>query len=76
MALFQKAEKVFTPDGEVLADGKMRYKIRCDGGIDPSGVFWTKIVPADASTADYQAAQAERDEKLKQLAKLNEVHKI
>ena len=60
----------FSPDGQKLPDGSVRYKILCDGGIDPSGVFWTKIVPPGASTTDYVAAQAERDEALKRLAEL------
>lgn len=58
----------FSPDGDRLPDGSVRYKILCDGGIDPSGVYWVKTVPPGASTADYEAAQAERDEALKRLA--------
>ena len=64
----QKAAPAFSPDGQNLPDGSVRYKILCDGGIDPSGVFWMKIVPHGASTADYVAAQAERDAALKRLA--------
>ena len=60
-------EPAFAPDGQRVSDGSVRYKILCDGGIDPSGVFWSKTVPADASVEDYKAAQAERDEKLKEL---------
>lgn len=66
----QKAEKASTPVGQALPRESVRYKILCDGGINPSGVFWSKIVPAGASTADYLAAQAERDEALKQLKEL------
>ena len=66
----QKAAPAFSPDGQKLPDGSVRYKIICDGGINPSGVFWMKIVPPGASTADYVAAQAERDEALKRLATL------
>lgn len=70
----QKAEEaptVFTPDGERLSDGSVRYKLLCDGGIDPSGVFWSKTLAAGASTAEYLAAQAERDEQLKRLRVLS-----
>ena len=80
MSLFDKAvkevkkvvtqEKAFAPDGEVLASGAVRYKILCDGGINSSGVFFDKTVPAGASAADLQAAQAERDEAQKQLKAL------
>ena len=65
-------QEVFTPDGQLLQDGGVRYKILCDGGINPSGVFWTKIVPPGASVDDYKAAQAERDEKQRQLKELTE----
>lgn len=65
-----KAEGAFTPDGQRLPDGSVRYKVLCDGGVNPSGVFWAKVVPAGASTADYQAAQAERDAALQQLKAL------
>ncbi len=66
------AVPAFTHDGEDLPDGGVRYKILCDGGINPSGVFWVKIVPPGASTADYVAAQAERDEAIKQLKQLTQ----
>ena len=64
------AEEAFRPSGQVLSGGGVRYKILCDGGINPSGVYWTKTVPAGASTEDYQAAEAERDAKVKELAGL------
>ena len=64
-------EEAFTPDGQLLQDGGVRYKILCDGGIDPSGVFWTKIVPPGATIDDYKAAQAERDEKQRELKELS-----
>ena len=67
----RKAEEAFTPDGQPLVGGGMRYKILCDGGINPSGVFWSKTVPAGASVADYRAAQAERDAALKRLKELS-----
>ena len=72
---FSKKEKketkeVFTPDGQRLEDGGVRYKILCVGGISPSGVFWEKVVPPGASIDDYKSAQAERDEKLRQLKEL------
>ena len=60
-------EDTFVPDGQLLSGGGIRYKILCDGGINPSGVFWAKTVPAGASIDDYKAAQAERDAKLKEL---------
>ena len=63
-------EEAFTPDGQVFADGSVRYKILCDGGFNPSGVFWSKTLPSGASKDDYLAAQAERDEKLRELAEL------
>ena len=66
----QKAPPPFTPDGQPMPDGSVRYKVLCDGGINPSGVFWSKVVPPGASTADYLAAQAERDQALKQLKEL------
>ena len=56
--------------GQKLPDGSVRYKVLCDGGINPSGVFWVKIVPPGASIDDYVAAQGERDEALKRLAQL------
>ena len=62
--------EAFTPDGQVFSDGSVRYKILCDGGINPGGVFWTKTVPAGASTEELQAAQAERDAKVRELAGL------
>ena len=71
-AVQTQPEETFTPDGERLHGGGVRYKILCDGGIDPSGVFWTKIVPPGASIDDYKAAQAERDEKQGQLKALTE----
>lgn len=63
--------QAFTHDGQDLPDGGVRFKVLCDGGINPTGVFWVKIVPPGASTADFQAAQAERDEALKRLAELH-----
>lgn len=77
-SIFDKKAKVqeeapFTPDGDRLANGSVRYKILCDGGVSPSGVFWSKVVPPGASTEDYKKAQAERDEKLKQLKELSVV---
>jgi hypothetical protein len=60
----------FTPDGDIRTDGGVRYKITCDGGIDPSGVFWSKIVPAGSTVEEFKAAQEERDQKLAQLAAL------
>ena len=68
--LTPEKEEVFTPDGQRLEDGGVRYKILCDVGISPSGVFWEKVVPPGASIDDYKAAQAERDEKLGQLKQL------
>ena len=67
----KEARPAFTPDGQRLSDGRVRYKILCDGGINPSGTFWSKTMPAGASTDEYLAAQAERDEMLKQLKKLS-----
>lgn len=64
----KKTEEAFTPDGQRLSDGSVRYKVLCDGGINPSGVYWSKVVPAGASTADLKAAQAERDAAVKELA--------
>ena len=66
----KKVEKTGTPEGQLLPNGSTRYKILCDGGISPNGVFWVKVVPAGASTADHQAAQAEGAAKLKQLKEL------
>lgn len=65
-----KAEPPFTPDGQRLSDGSIRYKILCDGGIDPSGVFWTKTVPPGADNATLRLVQAERDAKVKELLEL------
>lgn len=64
------AEEAFTPDGELLPDGGMRYKVLCDGGIDPRGVFWARVVPAGAGADVYLEAQAERDDAIKRLAEL------
>ena len=66
----QKDAPPFSHGGQELPDGSVRYKILCDGGINPSGVFWVKIVPPGASISDYVAAQAEMDEALKRLAQL------
>ena len=66
-----EAQKPFAPDGQVLSDGSVRYKILCDGGIDPSGVFWSKTVPSAASEDDYRAAEKERDEALARLRQLS-----
>lgn len=63
-------EAPFTPDGQLRSDGSVRYKILCDGGIHPSGVFWSLTVPPGASKDDYLEAQAERDEYLRRLAEL------
>ena len=30
-----------------LADGSIRYKVLCDGGLSPSGVYWEMVVAAD-----------------------------
>lgn len=65
-----QVEEAFTPDGEGLPDGSVRYKILCDGGINPSGVFWLKDVPPGAGTDVYLATQAERDDALRQLREL------
>ncbi len=62
--VFKKREPVketFSPDGDVQPNGSVRYKVLCDGGINPSGVFWSKTVPPGASEDDYKAAQKERD---------------
>lgn len=64
------AAPVFVPDGQRLPDGSVRYKILCDGGISPSGVFWEKTVPPGASESDYRAVQAKRDEVLKGLREM------
>lgn len=64
--------EAFTPDGQVLSDRSVRYKILCDGGVNPSGVFWSKIVPPGASADVYLAAQEERDEALEQLKTLSQ----
>ena len=64
------AAAAFHPDGKLLSDGSVLYKILCDGGINSSGTFWSKTVAPGASTADYLAAQAERDGALKRLQKL------
>lgn len=66
-----EAEKPFAPDGQVAPDGSVRYKVACDGGINPSGVFWSKTVAPGASADDYRAAQKERDQAIEQLARLN-----
>lgn len=58
---------VFTPSGDTRPDGSVRYKVLCDGGISPSGVYWSKTVPAGATIADYKAAEAERDEAIERL---------
>ena len=60
----------FIPNGQRFADGSVRYKIFCDGGVNPSGVFWTKTVPGGSPIEDFQAAEAERDAKIKELAGL------
>ena len=60
----------FVIDGDVRADGSIRYKILCDGGINPSGVFWQAVVPAGASNGEIRAVQAERDATLKELGAL------
>lgn len=64
-------EAPFIPDGEIRQDGSVRYKVLCDGGVDPSGVFWCRIVPAGASKEDYLAVQAERDEACRQLTEIS-----
>lgn len=66
----EPVEEIFTPDGELLSDGSMRYKILCDGGLNPSGVFWAKTVPPGADTDTYKAVQAERDEAVQRLKEL------
>ena len=69
-----KTSLVFPYGGQELPDGsvlyRVRYQILYDGYIDPSGVFWTKTVPPKASTADYMAAQEERNEAIKRLTQL------
>ena len=67
-----KAVMVFPYGGQELPDGSVRYRVRyqilCEnGGTDPSGDFWVKIVPKGASTAAYVTAQAERDAAIKRL---------
>ena len=68
----EPAKQAFVPDGEPLPDGSVRYKILCDGGIHPSGVFFSKTVPPGASIDDLKTVQAERDEALKRLKALLE----
>ena len=67
----KKAAPVFPYGGQVLPDGSVRFRVRWqilyDGDIDPSGVFWEKIVPPKASTADYVTAHAGQDEAIKRL---------
>mgnify|MGYP001561628484 CR=1 FL=1 len=67
----QKAAPVFPYGGQVLPDGSVRFRVRYqilyDGDKDPSGVFWEKIVPPKASTADYVTAHAELDKAIKRL---------
>lgn len=58
----EAAPPAFTPSGKRLRDGSVRYSIPCHG------VFWSKVVPPGASVADYQAAEAERNRKLKELS--------
>ena len=66
-ALKDPAAKKATPP---LTHGSMRYEILCDRSIKLSGVFWTKVVPAGASTAEIVATQAEMNEALKKLPQL------
>ena len=33
---------------QTLADGSVRYRVMCDGGLSPSGVYWEVTLPADA----------------------------
>ena len=56
VAEVEAPEAPFVPDGQVMPDGSVRYKVL--GGDDPSGVYWVKIVPPGG---DLRAAQAERD---------------
>ena len=67
----KKAKEVpFKPEGQRLLNGSVRYSIGVDRKVDPSGVFWSKDVPKGAKKEDYLAAQAKRDEVLKQLREL------
>lgn len=72
MSMFKRsrARRLKGREGEVLANGNVRYKILCDPSINPSGVFWAKVVLAGSSAADYQAAQAEMEAKRKELKAL------
>lgn len=61
------AKERFSPRKHVDPDRSVRYEIIRRGGTNPIRVVWTKVVPPDAGPADYSAAQAERDEKIRQL---------
>src|SRR3990167_5845365 len=64
----QKTPSVFSYDRQELPDGGVRYEILCDASIKPSGVFWTKVVPHGATTADSATAKSELYTALKSLA--------
>ena len=35
---------------QTLGDGSVRYRVMCDGGLSPSGVYWETIVEAGAES--------------------------
>lgn len=60
----------FETGGVLLPDGGVRYKILCDGGIRPSGVFWDQTVPAGAIQLEYEQAKATMAAKVEELKAL------
>lgn len=79
MAVFTRKASVPTPveaaspfetGGVLLPDGSVRYKVLCDGGISPSGVFWNQSVPAGASQSEYEQAKATLEAKVAELKAL------
>lgn len=66
----EAANVSFDTGGEPQPNGSVRYKVLCDGGINPSGVFWDQTVPAGATQQDYQQAKDEMAAKLAELKAL------
>ena len=66
----KKAPATFDPGGEPQPDGSVRYKVLCDGGINPSGVFWDVTVPAGATQQDYESAKDAMADKVAEIKAL------
>jgi hypothetical protein len=63
-------EQPFVPDGDLMTDGRMRWRVLCDTQIRKNGLFFREFVSPGAPEEEYRDAQRRRDEALVELAEL------